>query len=86
MRESQEGLIQPDLIFILDITVAESWRRRPKRSEVYEADHTRLKTAARYYQSLALTENNVVLMEGVADPQEIAHRIYQKVIAHALST
>jgi dTMP kinase len=44
------NLIQPDEWIVLDVTVSESFRRRPTRNDAYEASKARMAKARKLYQ------------------------------------
>jgi dTMP kinase len=51
LREVHTRLIQPDRWIILDLPVAESFKRRPVRDDAYEANEARLEAARKLYQT-----------------------------------
>jgi dTMP kinase len=53
LLEANSTLEQSDLTILLDIPVEESWKRRPERQEMYEADPERLRKARTVYLQLA---------------------------------
>jgi thymidylate kinase len=79
-----EALPQPQHWFLLDVSVEESLRRRPKRTDLYEADVVRLKKAREHYLELFAPDKRGYrdggssqwhVLDGTRTPEEITAEI-----------
>lgn len=78
-----EDLPQPDLWILLDIPVAESFKRRPHREDAYEASTKRLCEARNLYLAEArnLRKSSIVLVQdGTSSVDTIAKNIIHNII------
>jgi dTMP kinase len=69
-------LFQPDLYVLLDCTVEDSFRRRPRRAEAYEDSRSRLRDARANYLEMAEMERGAWLVLDAAAPRaELANKV-----------
>lgn len=84
LKKIHAFLPQPDLKILLNITVAESFARRPKNREAYENNHRRLERAKKFYEELwneGRIENPIkwVTVDGSGTKEETAAAIEKAV-------
>lgn len=72
-----DALPQPDLTVLCDITVEESFRRRPVREDAYEASRERLELARRAYHQLAGRDRDRWLL---TDPSGTADSVHAQIM------
>ena len=72
-----DALPQPDLTVLCDITVEESFRRRPVREDAYEASRERLELARRAYHRLAARDRDRWLL---TDPSGTADSVHAQIM------
>lgn len=73
-----DALPQPDLTVLCDITVEESFRRRPAREDAYEASRERLELARRAYHRLAARDPDRWFL---TDPSGTADSVHAQIAA-----
>lgn len=78
----QRGLFSPDITFILDITVEESFKRRPEREDSHEKNEELLRSVREEY--LLLAEDSVAIdsLVQVIDAEQDVESIHEEVMAH----
>jgi len=64
-------LIQPHQWIVLDISVGESFRRRPKREDEYEMNEKRLMEARQFYRSAQDIVSDVFIVKADQSPEEV---------------
>jgi dTMP kinase len=64
------GLLVPDITILLEISAAESNRRKPEGRDSYEADLLKLAEVAGYYRALA-AENDWIITNGELAPDVV---------------
>ncbi len=67
----------PDLWIVLDISVEESFRRRPKREDQYEANRDRLEEVRELYLDYSNQWPSAHIIDGTQSPDEI-HAIVRR--------
>ncbi len=75
LHQIHAQLLAPDHWFVLDISVAESFRRRPVRDEDYEGNKERLLLARHLYAGRGSTLPNRYLLDGEDSIQAIHEQI-----------
>jgi dTMP kinase len=77
LRAIHSGLPRADRTIYLDIPIEESFRRRPKRDDRYEADRERLERARTGYLTCCETEM-AVRVDGLGSLDDVADRIWRQ--------
>lgn len=72
-----KNLIQPHQWFITDISIDESFRRRPDREDAYEASVDRLRNARANYIVIASQTPNARILNAMRSPEEIHQEILE---------
>lgn len=74
-----ERLLQPSKWLVLDISVAESFKRRPVREDCYEDNVERLEKARTMYKVFAEEDPSAFLIDGMQDEELVLDEIMQAV-------
>lgn len=77
LLDIHRALPQPDLTVLCDITVEESFRRRPVREDAYEASRERLELARQGYHRLVTLDPDYWL---VTDPNGTADSVHAQIM------
>lgn len=72
LSKLNEVIPRPHQAILIDITVEESWKRRPKRDDVYEANRGRLERVRDAYHSYFSYFGGVSTVDGMRAPTEVA--------------
>lgn len=70
--EVHRCLPRPDMTMLLNISVAESVRRRPERRDYYEKNLEKLERVVELYQEEMLMDSTIVPVDGTQTPEVIA--------------
>lgn len=79
-----ENLIQPDLWVVLDISVEESFRRRPHRMDAYESNEERLQACRQYYRDAQDMIPDVALISGSRPAEEVHDMVLTRLLGEGL--
>lgn len=80
----QAQLPQPDINILIDITVEESFKRRPERRDRYESDKEFLYKVRQEYLNL-FKERGYHIVDGIGTVEEVHERILRLIPAQAFS-
>lgn len=78
-----QTLIDPDLTFVLDISVEESMKRRPERRDYYERNDIKLQRVRNLYVDQVKEQPECCfVVDGSLPQEEVTNRIVEKVRVH----
>lgn len=86
LHQIHNDLPRPHIQFLIDIPIAESFKRRPERECAYEADRERLERAAQVYRDLwqrnqSRSPLRYVVIDGMQSPTVITNELLRHIAA-----
>jgi thymidylate kinase len=75
LEKINASLPTPRCAILIDITVDESWKRRPKREDQYEADRGRLERVSKNFLDYFRGHGARHIVDGVRSPEAVAAHI-----------